>query len=169
MTDRALPNWDRIVERHAKSVFRVSLRILGSIQDAEDVSQEVFTEAFRRNKAGPVQSWAGLLVRMATLRSIDRLRRQRVTVELREGDSRVTIEPFEEVAAAELGTWLRKAIAQLPDQQAAIFALFYFEQQSRDEISTTLEITPEAVSTALYKARQRLRTQLNLFNQGELK
>ena len=161
MADGELPDWDRIVERHGKRVFRVALRILGSVQDAEDV----FTEAFRLHQAGPVQSWTGLLVRLATLRSIDRLRRKQPFVELRECDRMSTLEPFEEVAAAELAHWLRKAIAQLPDQQSTVFVMVYFEQLSRDEVSATLGISPEAVSTALYKARQRLLVQLAVFSQ----
>ena len=151
MADSELRDWDRIVERHAKRVFRVALRILGSVQDSEDVSQDVFTEAFRLHKAGPVQRWTGLLVRLATLRSIDLLRRNRPTVELRDWDAMSTLEPFEAVAAAELAHWLRKAIAQLPDQQAAVFAMFHFEHLSRAEVSATLGISSEAVSTALYK------------------
>jgi RNA polymerase sigma-70 factor, ECF subfamily len=169
MTNDELPDWDRIVERHAKCVFRVALRILGSVQDAEDVSQDVFTEAFQFHKTGPVQSWTGLLVRLATLRSIDRLRRNRPSVELRDSDRMSTVEPFEEVVAAELAHWLRNAIAQLPDQQATVFVMFHFEQLSRDEVSATLGISPEAVSTALYKARQRLFTQMAVFNRGGLK
>jgi hypothetical protein len=51
----ASPDWDRVVERHAERVFRTSLRILRTVQDAEDVSQDVFIEAFRLHKAGPVQ------------------------------------------------------------------------------------------------------------------
>ncbi len=86
MVDDELPDWDRIVERHANRVFRVALRILGSVQDAEEISQDVFTEAFQMHERGPIQSWAGLLVRLATLRSIDRLRRNRPSVELRESD-----------------------------------------------------------------------------------
>ena len=57
MVESVFPDWDRIIERHAKRVFRVALRILGSVPDAEDVSQDVFTEAFRLHSAGPVQSW----------------------------------------------------------------------------------------------------------------
>ncbi len=169
MADNVLPDWDQIVGRHAKRVFRVALRILGSVQDAEDVSQDVFTEAFRLHRAGPVQSWTGLLVRIATLRSIDRLRRYRPSVELRESDRISTIEPFEQAAAAELADWLRKAIAQLPDQQATVFVMVHFEQLSRDEVSAALEISPEAVSTAMYKSRQHLATQLVIFNQGDSK
>ncbi|MHB1037698.1 MAG: RNA polymerase sigma factor [Pirellulales bacterium] len=169
MANVELPDWDRIVDRHAKRVFRVALRILGSVQDAEDVSQDVFTEAFRLHQAGPIQSWTGLLVRLATLRSIDRLRRKQPFVELRECDRVSTVEPFEEVAATELAHWLRKAIAQLPDQQATVFVMFHFEQLSRDQVSASLGISAEAVSTALYKARQRLLAQLVILNQGDSK
>jgi RNA polymerase sigma-70 factor, ECF subfamily len=166
MADDELPDWDRIVERHAERVFRVALRILGSVQDAEDASQDVFTEAFRLHRSGPVQSWTGLLVRLATLRAIDRLRQRRPSAELRESDRMSIVEPFEEVAATELATWLRKAMAHLPDQQATIFVMVHFEQLSRHDVSTALSISPEAVSTALYKARQRLMAQFAVFNRG---
>jgi RNA polymerase sigma-70 factor, ECF subfamily len=169
MASSESPDWDRIVERHAERVFRVALRILGSVQDAEDVSQDVFTEAFQLHRRGPVQTWTGLLVRLATLRSLDRLRRNRPTIELRECDRMSTVEPFEEVAAAELADWLRKAITQLPDQQATVFVMVHFERLTRDEVSTTLGVSPESVSTALYKARQRLLEQLAVFNPGESK
>ena len=164
-----LPDWDRIVDSHARRVFRVALRILGSAEDAEDVSQDVFSEAFQFHKQGPVQSWAGLLVRLATLRSIDRLRRKRPSVELQESDRMSSVEPIDMVVAAELSQWLRAAISRLPDQQAAVFAMFHFEQLTRDEISATLGISPEAVSTTLYKSKQRLLSQLAIFNRGDSK
>jgi RNA polymerase sigma-70 factor, ECF subfamily len=167
MTDGKLPDWDRIVEHHATRVFRVAMRILRSVHDAEDVSQDVFAEALKLHRAGPVQSWAGLLVRLATLRSLDRLRRNRPSLELRESDKTSTVEPFEELQARELADWLQTAIAGLPDQQATVFVMHHFEQLSRDEISAALGVSPEAVSTALYKSRQRLLRQLAVFNQGD--
>ena len=164
MTESELPNWDRIVERHAERVFRVALRIVGSVHDAEDVSQDVFSEAFRLHQAGPIQSWAGLLVRLATLRSIDRVRRRRPVQTLRDGDKVSSVEPFEEILATELADWLRKAIVQLPDQQATVFVMVHFEHLSRGEVSASLGISSEAVSTALYKGRQRLLAQMAVYN-----
>jgi RNA polymerase sigma-70 factor (ECF subfamily) len=169
MADRDLPDWDGIVERHAKRVFRVAYRILGVAEDAEDVSQDVFAEAFRLHQSGPVQSWTGLLVRLATLRSIDRLRRDRVVAEVRESDHVTTIEPFDVAAAGELAQWLRQSLARLPDQQAAVFVMHYFEQLSHEDVAATLGISSQAVATALYKARQRLLKLLAVFNQGEAK
>jgi len=167
MTDDGQPDWNRIVDQYGKRVFRIALRILGSVHDAEDVSQEVFAEAYRLQAANPVQSWTGFLVRLATMRSIDRLRRTRPAKELRDQDHVSHVEPFEELVATELAQWLRGAIARLPDHQVAIFVMVHFEQLSRDQVAVNLGISPEAVSTALYKARQRLLSQLSVFNAGD--
>jgi RNA polymerase sigma-70 factor (ECF subfamily) len=164
MLNEKSPDWNRIVERHAERVYRIAFRILGSVHDAEDVCQIVFKEAFEMHMAGPVQSWTGLLVRLATLRSIDLSRKRRITVELEEGDQVSNISPCEEAVGAELAAWLRAAVDRLPDQQSAIFSLTYFEQLDRNEVAAVLSISPESVSTALYKARQRLMTQITVFN-----
>ena len=164
MPNEKSPDWDRIVERHAERVFRIAFRILGSVHDAEDVSQIVFTEAIKLHAAGPVQSWTGLFVRLATLRAIDLSRRKHSTVELEDGDKVSHVGPPEEAVAAELATWLRDAASKLPEQQAAIFSLTHFEQLDRDEVAAVLSVSPETVSTALYKARQRLMSQITVFN-----
>ena len=169
MTNEGKPDWDRIVERHGSRVFRIAVRILGSVQEAEDVAQDVFVEAYQLHSAGPIQSWTGLLVRLATLRAIDRLRRTRPSEQLGNTERPTMAGPFEEAVAKELAQSLRRAVAQLPDQQATIFTLIYFEQLTRDEVASHLGISPEGVSTALYKARQRLLSQLTVFNGGELK
>jgi len=164
MPDERSPDWSRIVERHAERVFRIAFRILGSVHDAEDACQIVFKEAVEIHGAGPVQSWTGLFVRLATLRAIDLSRKRRSTVELEERDQVSNIGPCEEAVGAELAAWLRTAVDRLPEQQAAIFSLTCFEQLDRNEVAAVLSISPESVSTALYKARQRLMTQITVFN-----
>src|SRR5262245_57290356 len=116
MAESEPADWNGIVERHAQRVFRVALRILGSVPDAEDAAQEAFAEAFRLYRNQSVQSWTGLLVRLATLRAIDTLRRRRPAVELRDDDRASFAEPADELVAAELAQWLREALAQLPSQ-----------------------------------------------------
>ena len=158
------PDWTGIVERHAERVFRIAYRILGSVHDAEDVAQIVFVEAQRVHKAGPVQSWSGLFARLATTRAIDCLRRRRKSVSISENDHVTNTGPHENVVGSELADWLRGAAAKLPEQQASVFSLSHFEQLSRNEVAAILNISPETVSTALYKARQGLLEQLRFFN-----
>ena len=169
MVDKVLPDWVQIVEMHAHRVFQVAMRVLGSVHDAEDISQDVFIEAFRIYQEGQVNTWTGLLVRLATLRSIDHLRRTRHAAELHEADCISEDDPFQKAVATELSEWLRQRLAGLPEQQAAVFVMHYFEQLPREEIATALEISTGSVSTALYKSRQRLLAQLAAFNRGNVK
>jgi RNA polymerase sigma-70 factor, ECF subfamily len=161
MSDEPSPNWNALVERHAERVFRIAFRILGSVHDAEDVSQLVFAEAFRVRADGPVQSWTGLFARLATVRAIDHLRRRRKVHTLGDDDRAPGADPHAQAVGAELAAWLRRAVSKLPEQQSAIFSLSHFEQLDRNEIAAVLNISPESVSTALYKARQRLQEQLS--------
>ena len=161
---QAVPNWNEIVDRHAERVFRIAYRILGSVHDAEDVSQVVFAEAFRIYENGEVQSWSGLLVRLSTVRSIDLVRRRKSTVPIADDDRVSNSGPYENAVGSELAAWLRLEVAELPRQQMEIFTLTHFEQLDRNEVAAILSVSPESVSTALFKARQRLQKKLNTFN-----
>jgi RNA polymerase sigma-70 factor (ECF subfamily) len=141
---------------HADAVLRIAQRILGSTHDAEDVAQDVFCEAFQLRSSSRICDWSGMLRRMAVLRSIDRLRRNRFTVELDPAIEGNACDPSQPMIAKELADRLRSSLGRLQERQAAVFSLAYFEQLPRDEIAASLGISPAAVSTALYKARQRL-------------
>lgn len=150
-----MPEWDELVDQHARFVFGVAFRITGSIHDAEDVAQETFREVFELADRRKVTDWRGFLRRLATFRAIDSVRRRRSQSLSKEHVSPLA-GPVDECAARELAARVPAALGELPPQPAAVFSLTYFEQLSRDEIATTLAMTPEAVSAALFKARRRM-------------
>ena len=157
-----MTDWDGIVREHGPAVSRIACRILGVAPDAEDVTQDVFCEAWQMHLSQPVVNWPGLLRRLAVLRSLDKLRRRRKNSSLvencvgndRDGPSQVAM-------ARELASRLRQCISELPAQQAAAFSLFYFEHLSREEIADTLGTTVGAVSTAFSKGRRTLKSSLS--------
>ena len=166
MLEELPPNWGLIVEQNAEQVLRIALRILGSVHDAEDVCQIVFVEAISLQRDTNVRNWTAILVRLVTLRSIDILRQRRHTMELSEADWVSNIGPVDEAIGAEMASWLRSAVGQLPEQQALIFTLCCFENLDRNQVAELLRITPESVSTALCKARHRLMTRITVINEG---
>jgi len=161
-------DWNEIVGRHAATVCRVALRILRNVPDAEDVSQDVFAEALALRDAGGILNWEAFLVRVTTLRSLDRLRRRRKSSELREEEHHYSADPADALMADELSDWLTDALTRLPEQQATIFLMVYAEQMTRLEVAQALGVSPDAVSSALYKARQRLLSEHAVFNRGGL-
>ncbi len=154
-------DWNAIVRENGPAVLRIAYRILGVIADAEDVTQEVFCEAWQKQLSQTVVNWPGLLRRIAVLRALDKLRRRRPSVSLTEihlGHNRDG--PAQVAMARELAAQLRECIRRLPEQQAAVFSLFYFEHLSREVIAETVGTSVGAVSTALSKARRSLKSSL---------
>lgn len=63
--------------------------------------------------------------------------------------------------AEEAEMQIRALVAGLAPRQAAVFCLAHFEELSHDEIAESLQISVNAVSIALHKARLALRSLLN--------
>ena len=146
--------WQSIIDEHGKAIFGIAFRVLGSVHDAEDVSQEVLLEAFKMTRMPD----AGLLKRMAAFRAIDRLRRRATTTPLDEQFLVSESRPIEQtVEHEELASLLRTAISSLARQQSRCFWLRHVEGLSNQEIARIEAISESAVSTALNKARQCLR------------
>ena len=151
------PNWYVLVRTWGPMVYTAAWRVLGNAADAEDVVQDVFTEALRHWKSNKVRNWAGWLRRVAVCRAIDRLRQRRSHAPL---DS--IMEPTHSqtpdavLESKELSGQLRESLQQLSEHEAAIFCLRYFEELSYDEIAKTLNMETAAVGMALHRARARL-------------
>jgi RNA polymerase sigma factor (sigma-70 family) len=166
---QTVASWDQIIIDHAPIVVRLTRRILGVGPDAEDVTQEVFLEAFQLQQRQAVTNWGGLLRMMATRSALDRLRfrRRRPTesldgIEIPSSGSSA----HENAVAAEMAERLRDAIAELPDGQAVVLSLRYFDNLSYEQIGETLHMEPNAVGAALYKARAKLQTVLKVEMRG---
>jgi RNA polymerase sigma-70 factor (ECF subfamily) len=155
-------DWERIVREHGPRVFGTAWRILGNAADAEDVVQEVFLQAHQLQNTRPVRSWAGFLRRLAACRALDRLRQRRATVPLDGNDTASAGDGPEEAAIGhELTSRLREAVARLPEREAGVFCLRYYEDLSYEEIAEALNIRVGAVGVALHKARAKLETQFS--------
>ncbi len=156
-----MTDWNRIVRDHGPMVFGTAWRILGHVADTEDVVQEVFLHAHQYQQTRTVRHWPALLRRLAACRALDRLRQRRGTVSLNGFDVFATTDAPDELAVRnELAVRLRDALAHLPEREATVFCLRYFEDQTNPQIAETLSITCAAVATALHKARAKLAAQL---------
>ena len=124
-------------------------------------AQEVFVEALQKWANQPHQQWGGLLRRMAVCRAVDELRRKKPLDPLPEAVFDVgAVDPSEAAVAQELEERLRQALAKLPQREAEVFCLHYFERLAQPDIAELLGIAHGAVATALCKGRAKLAIQL---------
>jgi RNA polymerase sigma-70 factor (ECF subfamily) len=159
-----------LVDTYQDRVYNTSLSIVQNAEDAEDVAQEVFIQVYRsiHNFKGEAKlsTW---LYRIATTRSLDLLRTRKSKkrsgfIQRLFGDGN---EPLYEIPdfnhpgvaldQKENAGKLFKAIAQLPENQKAAFALHKLEDLSYQEISEVMKTSVAAVESLMHRARQNLR------------
>ena len=160
-----------LYDRHGRAVYSLALRVLGDEGDAEEVTQDVFAQAWRRaaqydQGRGTVAAW--LLV-MARTRAIDRFRARRVRPEGRvHDDEGLTLQQLPatnpdaaaEMMAAERGQRVRRALEDLPFLQRVAIELAYFEGLSQREIAERLEQPLGTVKTRMRLGLLKLRDAL---------
>jgi RNA polymerase sigma-70 factor, ECF subfamily len=167
VSDCSVP-WNQIIAEHGPMLYRAAYCILHDDGEAEDVVQDVLLEAYRTHAKQATVPAAGLLRRMVTCRAIDRLRRRRraqpidnvPVVQFRDIPDRV-------IQEMEQADHLRQALSRLPSRQAECFLLRYMEGMSCEEIAESLGVSSSSVTTALYKARTRLRALMSAYTRPE--
>ena len=165
-----MPTWIDIVNDNTSAVLNAANRVLGNVSDAEDVTQEVFAEAFRKFDASSAQNWTGLLRRLAVCRAIDLLRSRKTTEPLSPlaSDGKCN-GPVEDAMTRELKQRLRIETAKLPSRESQVFCLVYYEQLGHSDVARILGISQTAVTSALSKARAKLGQTLFQPSTGECK
>jgi len=161
-----MTSWPALVDAHAGLVWQTIRRLLTHESDAADCFQETFLAAFEAHRSGPVRHWPAYLIQVATHQAIDRLRRR--TREQRHidfvpdfnGIAGTSAPPPALAEERELAERLRRAVAALPEDQAAVFWMTSFEPLSRAEIAAALGLTANHVGVLLHRARRALDTAL---------
>lgn len=157
-----------LYDRYASQIYALARRILRDEGDAEDVVQEVFSQAWRtaeRYESGRA-SVIGWLLMMTRTRAIDRIRARQARPDMRPDalpDSLAsTTEPASAMLLhAEEAGQVRKALDALPAAQRTALQLAYYEgltqMEIADRLSEPLGTIKTRTRTALSTLRQRLR------------
>ena len=155
-----------LYDRHGRAVYSLACRILGDRTEAEDITQDVFSQAWSQAAQYDVQraTVAGWLLMMSRTRSIDRLRARRSRPQTLAGD---LPEPADPAAGAEAGAIgaqaaarVREALGALPETQRAAIELAYYRGLSHTEIATRLGQPLGTIKTRIRTALLSLRSAL---------
>ncbi len=167
--DRAA--FGQLVERYMRRAYYVALGLVGSHEDALDLSQEAFARAFRaRRTLDPDRSFYAWLYQIVRRLCFNHLRDQRTRARrLREAEPWLVEQARAQAAAAdprraaersELHASLEAAIAKLGEHEREVLVLREFEGLRYREIAELLGIPIGTVMSRLYSARRQLAAQL---------
>lgn len=149
-----------LVDRYQKRLFNVALRMLNNVQDAEDVTQTVFLNAFLKLRTyDPRFKFFSWIFRMTVNESLNTLKRRKPTVTL-EDEMDIRAPGTAPDGAAEIEDRVGRALMGLKPDDRTVVVLRHFVSFSYQEIADVLEIPVRTVKSRLFTARERLRLTL---------
>lgn len=158
-----------LYDRHGRSVYSLACRIVTDRADAEDVVQDVFTQAWRQasrydHRRATVAGW---LLMMTRARAIDRVRARSArpaTSSAADTSLPELPDPGPGIEAEAITTQsaerLRQALGELPDAQRRAIELAYYEGLTQADIAETMKEPLGTVKTRMRLALQKLRAAL---------
>lgn len=177
--DRTL-TFEQIVSKYEKKIFNLILRHISDREEAEDLTQETFVNAFRsfatfRGEC-KIQTW---LCQIALNQCKNRFR-QRDRRRSLEGPSLDapaaaddTVRPIEipdwdqspqdVLMRTEMHRYVLRAISTLPDEYRTVIILCDLQQLSYQEIAQITGLSLEAVKTRIHRGRLMLRRKLEAY------
>jgi len=166
-----------LVTKYQDLMLNTCYRFLQNREDAEDVAQEVFIEAFHSIKRfrgeAKISTW---LYRIAISKSLDfnrrKNRKKRFAIlkdiagmeergeQLQAGSDVI---PDRQLEKKERAAILKKAVDSLPDSQKIAVTLSKYDDMSNKEISGIMKITVPAVESLLHRAKKNLEKKLSKY------
>jgi RNA polymerase sigma-70 factor, ECF subfamily len=159
-----------LVERESRSVIAMCTSILRDPDEAQDVAQDAFVQAYRSLASyrgdGPFGAWVGrIAARMAVSRAAAMKGRAapELTVELVDrGPTDESANPERDVVTHEHALAIKRAITGLPPDQRQVVALRFYQDMPLETIAHTLHLPLGTVKSRLHRALARLREQNDL-------
>ena len=166
----------QLIDMHSRGIFNLCLGMIPNREDAEDLTQEVFIEAFKHinsfRENAHIKTW---LFRIALNKCYDhikynkRKKRHGIMQSLFDKDDNpidipsnfqhpgVLLENQEHAKA------LYGALASLPENQHTAFMLYEMQGMDYKQIAETMSVSVSAVESLLSRARAGLRKKLQAY------
>jgi len=170
-------SFDRLIEKYQRRAVAVSYRLLGSLDDALEVTQEAFLKAFRSlsslEEPGRFGAWVLRIVSNLSL-NFRRGRHPTLSLASHEEDEGVHEDRIADpgkaqsidrdpLVAKETNQAISAAIESLPDQQRLALVLFALEALPQKEVAEIMECSVEMVKWNVFQARKTLKEKLSGF------
>lgn len=160
-----------LVLRYQNRLYNTLVNVLGSREDARDVAQDAFVNAFQKlHTFGGRSAFYSWLFRIALNSAVTRQRknnRANVSIESvreRSGgepvDSRPENRPGFSIEAVERQAAVRQALSELPEEFRAVLILKEMEDLKYEEISEIVGCPIGTVRSRIHRARSELRLKL---------
>ena len=167
-----------LVETYQRQVIKTAFYFMGNMQDAEDLSQEIFIEIMNSSAnfrgTSKLSTWIYRITVNKSLNCLKKKNRKNVLGWLSSPSERIKPGSFPdeplvnpiELEDKERKQILDKAISGLPENQRIAFVLHKFDDMPYKEIALVMNISLSSVESLIHRAKLNLQKKLvNYFSE----
>ena len=154
-----------LVDRYKDLVFTLAIRMMKNREEAEEVAQDTFIKTYKSlPKFKGDSKFSTWIYRVAYNTCLDRIKknkRQQNTVtidEYTEHQVKTIDNALDAIEAKERTAAIKACIDLLPSDDSFLLTLYYYEEQSLEEISKIIGLKPNNVKVKLFRSRKKLAT-----------
>ena len=148
-------------------LYRLSLRITLSHEEAEDIVQDTMLKVWNRrdswNELDSIEAYAMTICRNLSLDHMKRRSAQNLSLDampLDRPDN--TDDPLQQLAWKNSIEQIKSLMNAMPEKQRTCMQLRDFEGKSYKEIATILSITEEQVKINIFRARKTIKEKISI-------
>ncbi len=159
-----------LYDRYAGVIYAVAYKMLGAVEEAEEVVLDVFAQVWRTARTynvdkSRVDSWLLMQTRSRTLDILRKRKRQARAVDVSKQVAQVSessgVLPEEHVVIRERRELIQAALAQIPEEQQQVIELAYFQGLTQSEIVKATNLSLGTVKTRIRLGLSKLRKLLD--------
>jgi len=152
-----------LVEKYQKMVYSLALKLLKRPEDAEELAQDTFIKAYQKIDSYEGKSKFSTWLYSITYNAcISELRKRRIEFtsiddrQISDQDEMKMHDYYRETKKEDQEKYLNLALSKLPEDDQVLVTLYYYENQSMDEISMITGLTVSNIKVKIHRARKRM-------------
>ena len=152
-----------LVEKYQKLVYTLALKLLKKPEEAEEMAQDTFIKAFQKLESYEGKSKFSTWLYSITYNAcISELRKRRIEFrslddrQISDEDEQKMHDYYRETRKEDQEKYLALAMEKLPEDDQVLVTLYYYENQSMDEISQITGLTVSNIKVKIHRARKKM-------------
>lgn len=152
-----------LIERYQDMVYSLALKLLKNTEDAEEMAQDTFIKAFQKldmyEGKSKFSTWLYSITYNACISELRKRRIQFSSLEeqrFSDQDEMRIHSYFSENKKEDQEKYLNLALSKLPEDDQVLVTLYYYENQSMDDISVITGLTVSNIKVKIHRARKKM-------------
>ncbi|MBF03100.1 MAG: RNA polymerase [Flavobacterium sp.] len=158
-----------LVDKYKDLVFTIAIRMLKNRDEAEEATQDIFIKVYKSLSKfqgnSKFSTWVYRIAYHACLDILKKYKKEKLAISLEDykGNEVSELESaFQILVQQEQQELIQKCLNLLPYEESILLTLYYYEEQSLEEIAKVLSISSNNAKVKLFRSRKKLETILRM-------